>query len=147
MVTFTAKSGAEIVINAAPWQDAKRLKAAIENEAAKSQVPTNFSAENLSAVFGTALKIDSSPEVDAALWPCLIRCTRGGKKIVESTFDDVEARSDYYEIIMACVKENFLPFVGDLYFLLAALGMSPVKAPQKENAPESASPTSASLQP
>lgn len=122
---ITAKSGAKIVINPAPWKDAKNLKKAIEAEAARSSLPENFGTNDLSAVFNIVLKVDSSDAVDAALWPCLIRCTRNDIKIEEKTFDDTEARKDYYEIITACVKENFGPFVGDLFFLLAALGMKP----------------------
>lgn len=128
---FTSKSGAKIVIAVAPWKAAKELKRAIEAEAARNSLPKDFSLDDLSPLFSIALKVDSCPEVDAALWPCLIRCTRNDVKITESTFDDQEARKDYYEIITACVRENFRPFVADLYFLLSALGMGATQEPPK----------------
>lgn len=117
MQNFTGKSGANIVINIAPWQDAKRLKMAVEIEAGKAGIKINTESD-VSTLVAAILKIDGSPEVDALLWPCLARCTRNDTKILESTFDDAEARRDYYEIISACMKENFAPLAESLFSVL-----------------------------
>lgn len=109
MKEFTAPSGAKIVINLAPWKEAKLLKAAAQKAAAaKSSINLEAGAD-ASSLISAILLIDSSPEVDAALWPCLARCTRNGEKIVESAFDDGEARKDYYNIVISCMEENFGP--------------------------------------
>ncbi len=113
MTDFIAPSGARIVINFAPWKNAKMLKNAIERELARGK----------GYDLATALMVDSSEEVDAALWPCLIRCTRNDEKIVETTFDSAEARKDYYDIIEACVKENLRPLAESLISKLTALGI------------------------
>lgn len=134
MQKLIGKSGKEIVINPAPWKDAKELKRAIEAAAATVKIPTKISADDISGLLNIALLVDSSKEVESALWPCLIRCTRNNMKITEETFDDTEARKDYYEIIAACVKENFGPFAADLFFMLAALGLELPTPPAKEGA-------------
>lgn len=128
MAQFTAPSGAVIVINVAPWKNAKALKNAIEKEVA---IGGNY---NLS----TALMVDSSEAVDAALWPCLIRCTRNDEKIVEETFNDPNARQDYYDIVEACVKENLRPLAESLISKLTALG---ILIPLKQAAADQKSPS------
>ncbi len=123
MLEFVAPSGATVVINPAPWKDAKALKKAIEREIAYGGEKTT-----LALVLG----VDSSDAVDAALWPCLVRCTRDSMKIVESTFDDSAARTDYYDIVEACVKENLAPLAESLSSKLSSLGIIMKKAPVKE---------------
>lgn len=113
--SFKTQSGVDIVINPAPWKDAKMLKMAIEKAAAAKGIPGDINIVNI------ILAVDSSEEVDAYLWPCLIRCLRDGQKITESTFDDPAARADYYEIMEACLKENFGPLVESLSSRFAGL--------------------------
>ena len=117
MTEFIAKSGAKIVVNIAPWQDAKRLKAAIQRECAKAGLKMDLQAD-VSTLVSAVLAVDSSDEVDAALYPCLARCTRNGAKITMNTFDDKEGRGDYYEIVMACIDENCRPLVESLLSVL-----------------------------
>lgn len=114
MQQFTAPSGAEVIINPASWKDAKTLKNAIEREIAQS---------NTDSMLNNIMMVDSSPVVDGALWPCLIKCTRGGLKIVPETFDDVAARQDYYAIAEACIMENLRPLVESLFSRLSTLGL------------------------
>lgn len=138
---FTAPSGAKVVINLAPWKDAKALKKALEREAAAagSIIPQNM-GDAASVI--TLLKIDGSEAFDAALWPCLVRCTRNDVKIVEETFDTAEARKDYYDIVQHCLKENLGPLVESLFSKFAAL--APKKQAQAEGAPSSESTTTPS---
>lgn len=113
MSELTVPSGAKIVINIAPWADAKALKKAIEREAAASGVAINLNAD-ISTLVRAFLAVDGSDAVDTALWPCLGRCTRNGDKITEKTFDDPDARKDYYEIVFACVEANLGPLAESL---------------------------------
>lgn len=122
MTEFFAPSGAKIVITLAPWKDAKALKKAIEREAGAAGSSLDLKADVLT-LLTTVLKIDSSDAVDAALWPCLARCTRNDEKITENTFDDGEARKDYYEIVKACVEENLRPLGEGLFATLKSLGL------------------------
>ena len=137
--TFKAPSGAEIAINMAPWRDAKHLKNALEKEtAALGSLPEGV--QDMASII-SMLKIDSSPDFDAALWPCLARCTRNNEKITEETFNDIEARRDYYEIVLACIKENLAPLVESLFSKFAELGVK--RATQSgDQKPESTTPTS-----
>jgi hypothetical protein len=123
---FTAPSGAKVVINPAPWVAAKALKKAIGREVI--DIGTDAGTD---AILSHVLKVDCSDEVDAALWPCLARCTRNEHKIIEATFDDLEARKDYYEIAFACAKENLSPLVESLFSKLLALGL--IKKQAKES--------------
>lgn len=117
MTEFTAKSGAKVVINLAPWGDAKALKAAIEREASSSGLKLDANADAASLI-ASILHIDSSDFVDRAIWPCLARCTRNDAKIIPATFDSADARQDYYEIVSQCLMENFRPLVEGLMNVL-----------------------------
>lgn len=132
MTEFTSKSGAKVVINMAPWADAKRLKAAIEKELSASGAKLDLEGDAASLV-SAILSVDSSDAVDAALWPCLVRCTRADAKIVPATFDSPEARQDYYEILNYCLMENFRPLVEGL---LNALPASVLAVVQKAKPPQ-----------
>jgi hypothetical protein len=121
MLKFIAPSGAEVQINVAPWKDAKNLKKTIEREVGSVE---GLSLDSDPGIFMAAmLKVDSSDMVDAALWPCLVRCTYNNEKITESTFDKPEARRDYYDIVSACVKENLRPLVESLFSQLETMGL------------------------
>ena len=110
---FTAPSGATVVINPAPWKDAKALKRAIEREMAIAG----------SLDLRAFLLTDSSEAVDAALLVCLSRCLYGGEKIIEATFDKPENRQDYYEIAYQCGKVNLGPLWGNLLLRLSEFGL------------------------
>lgn len=117
MTEFMSKSGKKVVINLAPWPDAKRLKNAIMREAAASGITLDKEAP-VAKLISTFMLVDSSEAVDAALQPCLVRCTRGGVKITEQTFDAVDGRQDYYQIITAVIDENCRPLVESLLSVL-----------------------------
>ena len=110
MADFVAPSGKTVTINAAAWQDAKKLKMAVQREAGSVLEGKLASGD----IAGLIMRVDGSEAVDAALWPCLARCLRDGKKITEQTFDDESARADYYDIVLECLKVNFGPLVANL---------------------------------
>lgn len=110
---FVAPSGAKVVINLAPWSEAKMLKAAMLDAAAKAGITVDLEAD-LTSLVRAVLMIDSSGTVDFALWPCLMHCTRKDERIIESMFDTEDGRKDYYPIVIACVEANFRPLVESL---------------------------------
>ncbi len=130
MVEFIGSSGKKIVINAAPGEEAFALKNAIQ---AKFEVPKldvdslrknpgKFSDkvkdmdidEILGVLAENILRIDSDKEVNAAIMACLIRSTFDSEKITYKTFDNIEARKDYYPILIECLKINIFPFYEGL---------------------------------
>lgn len=113
MVEITAPSGAKIVINPAPWKDAKELKKAVQRAVGNSEYGIDFE-NGVGSLIGLVMQVDGSDAVEEALWPCLARCLRNGEKITEQTFDDVEARKDYYDIVLECAKVNFGPLLEAL---------------------------------
>lgn len=118
MVEFVASSGAKVVVNEAPWPDAKRLKMAVQSELAHANISLSLD-EDIGSLISAFLKVDSADSVDKALWPCLARCTRDGLKVTEELFDTVPAaRKDYYDIVTACAKANLFPLYESLYLKL-----------------------------
>ena len=123
MAEINLPSGAVAVINAAGWKEAKLLKMALERELAVTDV---FS-------ISAALLVDSSPIVDAALLPCLAKCLYNNQKIIESTFDKPETRADYYDIVLACVKENLGPLAVSLRSKLLEFGLLKTQEKPKDS--------------
>ena len=135
MPEFVAPSGATVVINDAPWSAAKALKKAIQREAALAGLKIDFD-QDVSALINVFMQVDGADTVDAALWPCLVRCTRNGEKIQESTFDPTDARQDYYEIVFACLKANLGPLVESLFLKLSVV-LAVIAKKRAEKSPES----------
>jgi len=124
MSEFMSAGGVKVVVNPGGFKQAMALKSAILKEVSKADFDLSFGDMrvedfDVSALAKLAAAVDSSPEVYACLFDCLSRCTYGGHKITEVTFEKVEARADYYEIVIACLKENLLPFFGGLLSKLA----------------------------
>lgn len=120
-------SGAKVVINVAPWEDAVLLQQAISREMAMG------AGFNLS----TFMLVASSAAVYATLIKCLARCTYNNEKITASTFNKEEARADYIPIVSACVKKNLGPLEGGLFFVFSELADFAKKQATTENDQES----------
>lgn len=116
---FISTSGKKIVINCASFEASQALWCAVQKAAADQNLFPD-SIKEPESLFNLILRIDSSESFRNALWACLIRCTRDDKKIEKSTFEDKEARTEYYEIIVPCVEENIGPFVESLFSELSA---------------------------
>lgn len=111
MSDLIVSSGAKVVINVADFEDTIALKNSIVREASKNVALDAISlSSDIARLAVLAATVDSSPEVYAAIWPCLSRCTYNGEKITKKTFEPVEARKDYYDILIECVKVNVSPF-------------------------------------
>lgn len=100
-------------INIAPFGDALALHMAVIKVAEQSGLDfQNLRADVvLSDLISLGVKLASSREVMAAVWPCLIRCTYDGQKITPDLFEDKEARKLYYPIISECIKVNNADFL------------------------------------
>lgn len=132
MSEFISKSGAKVIINLAPWQDAKQLKMAIARVAAQQGIKFENLADSF---FALVFQLHGAPEVDATLSKCLIRCTRNDQKITDETFNDGEARHDYHEIVKACLKENLGPLAEEIFSEFAVLFKNN-QAPPKNATPK-----------
>lgn len=125
---FTAASGAKVKIDLAPFVDAMALKNAITKTLADGGI--SFGSKGIAldtdidvgAMLGHIMRLDSSPEVNAAIFKCLERCTYNNFKITHDTFEGADARQDYYDVVTACVKENIAPFFKGLVSKLNGLG-------------------------
>lgn len=132
MIEYTTKSGADLTINIAPFRDVMNLKNEIQKTIKKEDL-ANFAELDIeklkqgnakdifSGITNAILAVDSSDEVYKAIFKCLLRCTYKGEKITETTFEDVDARSDYYEIVFLCVKENLAPFFKNALSMLPSI--------------------------
>ena len=102
-------SGAELVVNVAPFKDSKALFQAIIKEW-KDLGPDSFL--NMGKMFSSAF---SSPDVEAALWPCAIRSLYNGEKITPDSFEAEEMRQDFIPVCLEVVRENIGPFTKSLF--------------------------------
>lgn len=104
----------------ASFREANALQKAIAKETKKLEVKgdLDLNYEFMKNLLCSAL---ASDEIEAALKPCLKRCLYGDFKIDENTFEDVEARQDYFTVCFEVIKENLLPFVKGLSFQLKDL--------------------------
>ena len=141
MVEFTANSGAKVKINIAPFEDSQNLLFAMER-ALKDEgfdmkdvigniKEFDLKSLNIWPIAKLAMAVDCSKEVNDALWTCLARCSRNGDKITKMTFEPVDARQDYYEIIFSCIKENIVPLGGGVSAVLKKLFSKPLNEGQR----------------
>lgn len=130
MRELTTQSGVTVVINPAKLKVATALKNAIFREIGKSGIKlppdkidlkTEITGELVETIVQPILLLDSSPEVEKAIFDCLIFCTYDHEKITYDTFEDIEARADYYEVVIECIKDNLMPFFKNLVSKLKTL--------------------------
>lgn len=135
MIEFKATSGAKVKINVADFEDAQNLKFAIQ----KALKAEGFDMKDIGDVMSSdmwpiaklVMAVDCNKEVNDALWPCLVQCTRNSEKITKQTFEPVDARQDYYEIVIACLKENISPLFVGVFAKLKKLLSKPQSEDQK----------------
>lgn len=125
----TANTGKRVVINPASYKEVKELKKVILQVIEKHPLglkllgQTNNVMEKqidfsqlLDFIKNIVIGMDTSEEVENALFSCLRHCTYDTTKVInEELFDEViEAREDQYEIFVACIEENLTPFIKSL---------------------------------
>lgn len=106
-------SGRKIEITPAPFSEAKRLYQSLASEFMRLDIRETDEMGNL--IKNVLCLGISSAVVDSALSPCIKRCTYEGRKIVEDTFEPVEAREDYLDVCYEIAKENVQPFMKSLF--------------------------------
>lgn len=107
------QSGATVHLPVAPWRDAVALKNAIHREFSASSLKIDLGAD-IGTVAKIILMADSSDEIYQAVLKCLNRGTYNNIKITEATFEPEGARQDWYDVLEACLKVNYFPFVEGL---------------------------------
>ena len=124
---FTTANGVTVKINVADFITSMQLKKAVVEAVKDSDVDiATIDLENLKvgaidSILQIILTADCSNKVEEAIFKCLARCTYNGEKIIKDTFEPVAARENYYEIVIACLKENLTPFFAPLFLKLNAL--------------------------
>lgn len=140
---FKSTSGKKVVINPADTDAFFDLKDKIQKAAADSGIEIKGASDimdtDVASLVKVVFQVDSDKSVRDALFAALTRSTRDGQKITKDTFDDVDARQDYYEIMKACVEVNYVPFFAPLRSLFAELVTSVFAQVRDEspNTPES----------
>lgn len=132
MKEFMTKSGAALIIECADIKDVRQLKTSILNELRDSgvELPKGRACDSkiveeqlkkgainsdvLNVILKALISLDTSEAVYKNVFKCLARCRYNGERITEATFEDVEARADYYEIFGRCISENLMPFLKSL---------------------------------
>ncbi len=113
-------SGKELTTHPADFEVAKALYMTLMEEARGLKIDgkDDINANLLKDVLCTAL---SSKKVEAAVWKCMEKCLYEGSKITKETFEPVEARADYLEILLEVALENVTPFTKTLTQKFSAL--------------------------
>ena len=146
---FTTESKAEVVINMANFIDASRLRVAVlgaikESGVEISKVNIEKLLSGVKEDMGAAVKsgaldslldmvisLDCSEKVNNEIFNCLKRSTYNSEKITRDTFNEPEARGDYYHIVIMCLKVNLTPFFKTLFSKLSALQLMKKQKSQK----------------
>ena len=107
-------SGAELVIQLAPFTDSRELYQAMMEEAKglKIEGKTDLDYNFFKDIFCTAL---SSKKIEKAVWKCAAKATYNSLRVTEETFEPAEARQDYLPFLFEVAQVNVEPFMKDLY--------------------------------
>lgn len=107
-------SNRKLGITVGTFEESKALFTAVTEEfrGIKMDPSAEVDVNLFKDLFCTGL---SSKKVDTALAALLRRCTYEGLKIDANTFEPVEAREDYLEVIFNVAQENISPFTKSLY--------------------------------
>lgn len=110
------KSGKELEITLAPFDEAKSLYQAVAEEVKALKVDAEVDMD-VNFFKDLALSGLSSKKIDSALSVCMKRCAYNGQRIasVKDSFESIEAREDYFEVCFEVGKANLLPFTKSLY--------------------------------
>ena len=113
---YTTESGKQVVINYAGFKDACELKRQVGLELLKVNVNINdlinkeLDSQSINTFKDLIFTIDSSKEIEDCLFKCLARSLYNNSKITKELFEDKEVVHEYYDIMIACMRENLSPF-------------------------------------
>jgi hypothetical protein len=110
---YTSSNGANITINASSFGDALLLKKEAVKIIKKSNIDIasidldfkNLKIEAIQKIINILLEADSNDDFEKAVFNC------------RDTFEEIEARENYYEIVTKCIIENLSPFIKPLLLL------------------------------
>jgi hypothetical protein len=115
MQSVSVSSGAKVEIGVAAFKDVMAFKSAAMRELSEAGVDLKGlrldKDADISGLLSALLRVVSSDAVYEKLWPCLARSTYNGQKITEATFEDENARQDFYEVCGHFLKVNITPFL------------------------------------
>lgn len=113
---FKTQNGVDVKITPADFISSLKLKNVVLKAIKDSEVDISkidldkITTSSLQPILEVVLAADTSEAVQSSIFKCLARCLYNGEKIITETFEPIEAREDYYEIVIACLKENLMPF-------------------------------------
>lgn len=113
-------NGAVLKVGLADFESGENLKIAVLKEVKDLKISSdtvldlNFYKDLFCVAYSSAL-------IRAAIWKCFDRCTYNDARITRETFEPVEARSAYMEVMFEVMVENLQPFMKDLYAKLSAI--------------------------
>jgi hypothetical protein len=123
----TLHSQSELEVTMASFADSHKLLKAVMKEMERVQINFGSRAKNVNEFMNLEVtdetintlknifsRIVSSDEVEAALWPCLERCTWNGRKVNRDLFEDEGPRGDFLEIAKEVLWFNLSPFTQSL---------------------------------
>lgn len=115
-------SGAKLRVNLASFATSKDLYQAFLEEAKGVKFDFSLDTELKLEMFKDIICVGlSSKKIEKALWECMKVALYNDKKITEETFEDEDARGDYFNVVFEVAKLNLSPFVKNLYALLSPL--------------------------
>jgi hypothetical protein len=114
---ITLPSGAILGLSEAPFRPSKALYQALAQEMKAIKIDMNSEVEDGNFWKDLACSAVSSPKIEEALAPCLVRCTYNNQKIdnVEETFGPASRRQDYLVVCYHVMEINVSPFLSGLF--------------------------------
>lgn len=114
MTEVVLPSGAKLKITPSSFAVAKELFQAVTEELKELNISatTEIDINLFKDLFCTGL---SSKKIEKCLWECIKKATYNDLKITEDTFEPVEAREDYIQVMFEVAKENIAPFMKSLF--------------------------------
>ena len=115
-------SGAVLKMNLASFAVSKELYQAFMEEIKDLKVDLKLNTELDISFFKDLICVAlSSKKIEKALWECMKVALYNGIKISDKTFEEEEARGDYFSVMTEVAMLNIKPFMKNLSALLPTL--------------------------
>jgi hypothetical protein len=114
MTEVVLPSGAKLKVTPSSFAVSKELFQSVSEEMKSLNISstTEIDINLFKDLFCTGL---SSKKIEKSLWECMKKATYNNLKITEDTFEPVEAREDYIQVMFEVAKENIAPFMKSLF--------------------------------
>lgn len=111
---FKLPSGAVLKYNLAPFTDSRDLYQSILKEA--QNIGFNFNDDiDINFIKNIICVLLSSKDIERAIWKCFEKALYNGNRITSETFEEEEARQDYFDCMTQIAWANILPFMKGLF--------------------------------